>query len=1087
MKILVIGGTYFLGKAFVREIAGENEVTVLNRGTRRTALDDIQNVQFLTMDRQQPDREKLQGQFDVVVDFCAYSRGDIAGLAKILGDTIKQYIFISTVDVLKKGTGKVLDEKAPLEDAIREPGNEQEAYISGKIALEQEVAYCSEKYGFSYTIIRPAVLYGPDNYAPRESVFFQWIDKAGQILFPENATGCFQMVYVSDVAQIIATCCGNELAYGKIYNLCGDGVETYETFALKLQEVVPIPFEKVPVTVEQAIEQNLPLPFPLTREESERYSGDLVQELFPSKTGEKETGFAYTKLLVGLRNTYRWHHKQQVFGQVDALFRQKHPKEAEAFLLQELEQAKEEQDDSFCLTLYNELIGYYRQTSEQEKLLQVIEQTVAGVEKNGLQQTLAGATSYLNVANALRSMGRLEQSDAYYKRTQAIYRQAIERKNLEETNLLVAGLYNNMSLLYQEMGNYREAESCLFQALSIVTFMEAGFETAVTYGNLANTFVLAKDYRRAKEYALKSIHLCRARGLKDPHYCAALSALATCYLEEGKVALAKEVFEQAGQIVKETIGENSQYARLQDSIKNCENRLGENNPDALEKGLDLAQRFYQDFGAGMIHDKFPEYENRIAVGLVGEGSECYGFDDGISRDHDFGPDFCLWLTDEDYDKIGQELTKAYEELPAEYLGYKREYGIRAQGRRGVLRISDFFRKHLGTEKPNEIEYRVVPEYELAVCTNGTIFRDDLGEFSRMYHSLQEGYPGEIRFLKLAEDVAGFSQCGQYNYFRFLERGDEMTAHIMLADFEKHTMRLWHHFCGVYTPHDKWLVKSMERLPEGKFILESLERIRCQDVTGSPENLKMTQMDRLGEWIAGKLYEQNVISDVDGYLDHHIEELLFRARLQDSSDEELVDKIVKLEFEAFDKVKNEGGRAYCQNDWPTFRVMRKSQYLTWNRDMLMQYYFDFSREYHRGHNLITEKYGRMMESTAHERYEEIKENFPELTEEQKSIIEQIVALQMTMMEEFAKEHPLVAGNARRLHTYEDTLVNTSYETYLRGEISTYSDRMLQLYGQYVVAAVKEGRNIAAEIIGNTAKLYGFRDVAGLESSVRDGVF
>ena len=195
----------------------------------------------------------------------------------------------------------------------------------------------------------------------------------------------------------------------------------------------------------------------------------------------------------------------------------------------------------------------------------------------------------------------------------------------------------------------------------------------------------------------------------------------------------------------------------------------------------------------------------------------------------------------------------------------------------------------------------------------------------------------------------------------------------------------------------------------------------------------------------------------------------------------MDRIARVEFEAFDKVKNEGGRAYCQNDWPTFSIMRKSQYLTWSKPMLMQYLYDFNRENRMGHNLITEKYGRMMESTAPERYEEIKDHFPELTEEKKAVIEQIVGVQMRMMEDFALRYPHVAGNARRLHTYEDNPEDTSYETYLRGEISTYSDKMLQLYGRYVVECYTAGVNIAEKTIENTAKLYGYESIGAFEKS------
>lgn len=148
-------------------------------------------------------------------------------------------------------------------------------------------------------------------------------------------------------------------------------------------------------------------------------------------------------------------------------------------------------------------------------------------------------------------------------------------------------------------------------------------------------------------------------------------------------------------------------------------------------------------------------------------------------------------------------------------------------------------------------------------------------------------------------------------------------------------------------------------------------------------------------------------------------------------------------------------------------------------MLLQYLYDFERELSLGHNLITEKYGRMMESTAPDKYESIKENFVPLSEEKKQIIEGIVAIQMQMLESFGEEHPKLAGNARSFHTYEDNMNNTSYETYLRGEISTYSDKMLQLYGRYVVDYLQNGKNIAKETIKNTGKLYGYASLEEFE--------
>ena len=272
-------------------------------------------------------------------------------------------------------------------------------------------------------------------------------------------------------------------------------------------------------------------------------------------------------------------------------------------------------------------------------------------------------------------------------------------------------------------------------------------------------------------------------------------------------------------------------------------------------------------------------------------------------------------------------------------------------------------------------------------------------------------------------------------------------------------------------------------PENFGVVEWVRRIAASLRQGAQEDVQR-QVEELGQYLAMEMYREGFISDTDSYLDAHSEELVFKSSLWAKGKEELAEEIARLEFEAFDKVQNEGGRASCQNDWSTFSVMRKSQYLTWNRGMLVQYLYDFYREYHRGHNLIEEKYGRMMESTAPEKYQEIKSHFPELTREKKDIIEQIVALQVGWMENFSASYPVLAGNARRIHTYEDTPEDTSYETYLRGELGTYSDKMLELYGRYVVEYARSGRNTAYDIMKNSVKMYGYKDIEAAEQEIGD---
>lgn len=200
-------------------------------------------------------------------------------------------------------------------------------------------------------------------------------------------------------------------------------------------------------------------------------------------------------------------------------------------------------------------------------------------------------------------------------------------------------------------------------------------------------------------------------------------------------------------------------------------------------------------------------------------------------------------------------------------------------------------------------------------------------------------------------------------------------------------------------------------------------------------------------------------------------------------DELVNAIVKLEWEAFDKVDNLGGRAGCQDDWNTFSLMRKSQYLAWPEELLESFYMDFIQANERGWNLIAEKYGRMMEYTVFEEYEAIKDQFPECSPKKRAIVDQIAELQVEWMEEFAEEYPNMAANARSIRSSTDTPYNTSYETYLKGELLTYSDQTLGLYGRWIVELEKKGENLAKIIMTNTALLYGYESLEAAENALK----
>lgn len=787
---------------------------------------------------------------------------------------------------------------------------------------------------------------------------------------------------------------------------------------------------------------------------------------------------------------------QEIFLQTDKLLEENRREEAEKLMRESIALAVEEQDDNSLLGLLNELLGFYRETGRHGEARMIGERAVAQAERMGLRGTVPYATTLLNVANACRAEGRLEESLEKYLQVQEIYRQ-----QLAPDDMLAASFQNNFSLLYQEMGDFHKAKECLLHALQIVKEKGSGYEIGVTYANLASTCVQLGRLEEAREYAEKSMETFEKAGIRDSHYAAALSALGAWHFQRRDYRAAEEAFRDAMKLVEQCNGRNHAYRRLEENIRACAAALAgadsrEGDSGSLVQvgigqagiGLGLARDYYETYGIPMIEEQFGEYAHRIAVGLVGRGSDCFGYDDKLSEDHDWGPDFCMWVTDETYAEIGAALQAAYEALPAEHKGYSRAPHVSGRNRRGVLRISEFYRSLVGTDCYEKIDWRSVSDASLAAAVNGEIFRDDEGIFTDFRNRLLKGYPEHIFYLKLAEAAARYAQAAEYNFGRMLERKDELTARMFVWDGIREAMRLQLYLDGKYPPHDKWLYRSLQESEKGRetaaLLREAAGLLARPVLDGAALKEKL---EGLGGFFAEELYARNIISDIDSYLDAHSEELVFKASLAEKGNEDLVEWIARLEFEAFDKVKNEGGRASCQNDWFTFSIMRKSQYLTWNRTMLLQYLYDFHREYERGHNLITEKYGRMMESTAPEKYEELRknfrENFPELSEEKKKIIEQICGLQVQWMEEFAAEYPALAENARSIHTAQDNEFNTSYETYLRGELGTYSDKMLELYGRYIVKYAGEGRNPVFDIMENSVKMYGYQSLKEAAEKIR----
>ncbi len=230
------------------------------------------------------------------------------------------------------------------------------------------------------------------------------------------------------------------------------------------------------------------------------------------------------------------------------------------------------------------------------------------------------------------------------------------------------------------------------------------------------------------------------------------------------------------------------------------------------KGLELSEKFYTEYGEPMLKEHFSDILPYIAVGLTGSGSECYGYDDDISKDHDFEPSFCIFVPEDGVidSKREFELEKAYGRLPKEFMGYTRNtYSAVGGNRHGVIKTKDFFAYKTGSSDGNLTigQWLTVPEYALAEAINGKIFCDNYGEFTEIRNRLNK-YPEDIRLKKIAGNLLLMGQSGQYNYNRCISRKETAAAQLAVFDFVKSTLSVLFLLNNTYMPYYKWSFRAL---------------------------------------------------------------------------------------------------------------------------------------------------------------------------------------------------------------------------------------------------------------------------------------
>lgn len=487
------------------------------------------------------------------------------------------------------------------------------------------------------------------------------------------------------------------------------------------------------------------------------------------------------------------------------------------------------------LKCYIEFGGLLRNLGHYEESLLILQKALRIVAATKGCDHLDYASTLVNLANLLRMMERNEESERLFLKAKTIFEEKKATKLVQ-----YASLCNNLGLLYQQMGRDYEAIPLHQICLSI---FRSDSEHAILYGVTLNNLVEPYKHTGQRDKAVDCLKQSISIFRKHIHravllYANALNNLGIIYYEDGEYQKALDCFKIALDTSKKKLGTQSEayiyskrnyeqaLSRFQQQACNdgckkeflqCDGKesMCEKEIDINMKGLDLCEAYFYDVCYPMLQKEFADYLPRMAAGMVGEGSECYGFDDEISRDHDFGPAFQIFIPKEDMAVYGDALKEKLAALPASYGPFEaRNTCDLGEGRTGLLAIEDFYDKFLSIHEIPQSNrlWLAMNDISLSTATNGRVFFDNLGEFSRIREGLLKHYPDDVRIKRLAYECTQIAQSGQYNFPRSLQRGQFVAAALALNEFLQHYMSFVYLINRVYKPYYKWEHEGLKKLP-----------------------------------------------------------------------------------------------------------------------------------------------------------------------------------------------------------------------------------------------------------------------------------
>ena len=548
---------------------------------------------------------------------------------------------------------------------------------------------------------------------------------------------------------------------------------------------------------------------------------------------------------------------QSLLKQAHTLWRQGNEQGMIDYLEKAIHLCRIQKNDKKLIEILNEYSGSLRNVGRYDDAIAAIDESLRLYEKSDTYTPQIYATILINLGNTYREKKSYYEAETHLLKAKDIF------QSVGDSSYAYIGLLNNLSLLYRDTNNYETAHELQLEAVRLLEPTEYQVPLAISYNNLYEISKYIKEKRdlSPQVYLDKAAYILRREvGTEHPMYAAVLNNRADFEMEQHRYDVALNLYREALPIVKHNYGVESQAYQsvlhnleyVKDLIKTLQQEVPCHRQTGLELGRELAHQVAQD-----IELNLPDLAPYMCLALAGTGSECLGFDDAISEDHDFTKRCQLFLPADIYAANKESLQS-----------YFKNY---AYGTVQIECISEFYQHYtLYPEGPQcEKEFRRVPQDLLCTATNGEVFLDNFGSFTHIRQRLLAYYPEDIRLRKIAYELNQLAQSGQYNLPRMLQRGDTIAASLALHQFVHHYMLLVHLFNKSYAPFYKWLYRHSCALP----VLGNTVKHGIVELLNAPITDTKSHIDRLCNAIIQELQRNGLSTSPIDFLTYQAKEVI----------------------------------------------------------------------------------------------------------------------------------------------------------------------------------------------------------------------